>query len=745
MTKSIIFGKKSKLTESIIKKIKDAQVISITDIDFKKIKLQNKSKVNYIFNNFYPSHKLNDLNSSEYQKFVELSLLRLAQILSNLKITNINKIIYTSSASVYSLDDDLKNPKLDSYNRKLYASFKYSAEKLIENFCYSNNVNFYIMRLFNTYGDKNDQFSFIDKLIEIKKTKQNLTLINNGISLRDFISLSDVVKIYQKFLKNNYPSGVYDVGTGQGNLIKNLIDFVNIDNKKIIHKKNIIEISRSIADTKKLQKNLGGFKFKSLDSYLRDKLKIKNKNKLNFTKHNYQITKYEGSVIYGAGFAGKELYLNLKEKKEKIIFFVDDDPKKHRTIFQDIPVISFEDLKKINNKKTIDKVFIAIPSLKKNKIEMMNKKLNKFFFDVRYLPEKKFILNNKINLNDLKIDQINSLINREQIHRKKIHYFKNKNVLVTGAVGTIGHEICRQLVFQKVKKIIGIDHSEIGIYQKKNELEKKVQLHLSNINDSITLNKLIKKHKINLIIHAAAYKHVNILEDNILSAVNNNIFGTKNLCEISRKNNIDLILISTDKAAKPTSILGYTKRASEQLIEFYNISNIKNNIFNIVRFGNVFGSSGSAITKFIDQINNNEPVSITDKKATRFFMTILEACYLVLETTSVKIKNKIFVLNMGKPINIYQVAKKIGLLKQKLDPSYKFKHHEIGLRKNEKLHEILFDRNEKKHKITKNIFYVSRKRFDSDKFIKFYNKLEAAYKEGKETEILSILKRICKI
>ena len=667
MTKSIIFGKKSKLTESIIKKIKDAQVISITDIDFKKIKLQDKSKANYIFNNFYPSHKLNDLNSSEYQKFVELSLLRLAQILSNLKITNINKIIYTSSASVYSLDDDLKNPKLDSYNRKLYASFKYSAEKLIENFCYSNNVNFYIMRLFNTYGDKNDQFSFID------------------------------------------------------------------------------EISRSIADTKKLQKNLGGFKFKSLDSYLRDKLKIKNKNKLNFTKHNYQITKYEGSVIYGAGFAGKELYLNLKEKKEKIIFFVDDDPKKHNTIFQDIPVISFEDLKKINNQKTIDKVFIAIPSLKKNKIEMMNKKLNKFFFDVRYLPEKKFILNNKINLNDLKIDQINSLINREQIHRKKIHSFKNKNVLVTGAVGTIGHEICRQLVFQKAKKIIGIDHSEIGIYQKKNELEKKVQLHLSNINDSITLNKLIKKHKINLIIHAAAYKHVNILEDNMLSAVNNNIFGTKNLCEISRKNNIDLILISTDKAAKPTSVLGYTKRASEQLIEFYNISNIKNNIFNIVRFGNVFGSSGSAITKFIDQINNNEPVSITDKKATRFFMTILEACYLVLETTSVKIKNKIFVLNMGKPINIYQVAKKIGLLKQKLDPSYKFKHHEIGLRKNEKLHEILFDRNEKKHKINKNIFYVSRKKFDGDKFIKFYNKLEAAYKEGKETEILSILKIICKI
>jgi UDP-N-acetylglucosamine 4,6-dehydratase len=745
MTKSIIFGKKSKLTESIVKKIKNTQVISSTDIDFKKIKLKNKGKTNYIFNNFYPSFKLNNLNSSEYQKFVELSVLRLVQILSNLKIRNINKIIYTSSASVYSLTDDLRNSKIDSYNRKIYASFKYSAEKLIENFCHENNINFYIMRLFNTYGDENDQFSFIDKLIDIKKTKQNLTLINNGISLRDFISLSDVAKIYQKFISNNYPSGIYDIGTGQGNLVKNLIDFVNIDKKKIIHKKNISEISRSIADVKKLQKNLGNFKFKSLNKYLRDKLKINNKKKLNFTKHNYPISKYEGSVIYGAGFAGKELYLHLKEKKEKIIFFVDDDPKKHSTIFQDIPVISFEDLKKINTKKNIDKVFIAIPSLQKNKIEMMNKKLNRFFFDVRYLPEKKFILNNKINLNDLKIDQINSFINRDQIHRKKIKSFRKKNVLVTGAVGTIGFEICRQLVFQKAKKIIGIDHSEIGIYQKKYELEKKVQLYLSSINDPVTLNRIIKKHKIDLIIHAAAYKHVNILEENILSAVNNNIFGTKNLCEISKKNNIDLILISTDKAAEPTSILGYTKRASEQLIEFYNQSNIKNNIFNIVRFGNVFGSSGSAITKFIDQINNNEPVSITDKKATRYFMTILEACYLVLETSTVKIKRKIFVLNMGKPINIYQVAKKIGFFKEKLDPSYKFKHYEIGLRKNEKLHEILFDRNEKKHKINKNIFYVSRNRFDSDKFVKFYNKLEVAYKEANEREILSILKKICKI
>ena len=317
--------------------------------------------------------------------------------------------------------------------------------------------------------------------------------------------------------------------------------------------------------------------------------------------------------------------------------------------------------------------------------------------------------------------------------------------MVTGAAGTIGFEICRQLSFQRASKIIGIDHSEIGIYEKKNRIEKNTQLLLCNANDKIYLKKLIIDNKIDLIIHAAAYKHVNILEENILSAVNNNILTTKNLCQIASKRNIDLILISTDKAAEPTSILGYTKRICEYLVKYYNSNNTKNNFFNIVRFGNVFGSSGSAITKFIEQINNNHPVSITDKKASRFFMTTLEACYLVLQTASLKIKNKTFVLNMGKPINIYHVARKIGLLKEKLDNNYNFQYRKIGLRKNEKLHEILFDKKEIKHKINQNLFYVTTKKFDKKKFIKLFTKLENIYNQGNKKKTISILKKICQI
>ncbi len=744
MIKNVIFGKKSRVTNSIIKNLENVDVISASNLNFIKLKNNYKKKTNYIFNNFYPSFKLNSLNSKDFQSFVDQSILSLINILTNLPTKNINKIIYTSSASVYNLTDGLTDSENDTYNRKLYASFKYSAEKVVQNFCQSKNLKFYIMRIFNTYGDNKDKFSFIEKLINVKKKNLHLNLINNGISLRDFIHLSDVGAIYKKFLNNQYDPGIYDIGTGKGVLIKNLVKFVNIDSKKIINKNNISQTNKSIADIEKLKKSIGNYKFQSIDNYLRDNLGISHTKKLNLTKINYPNSKYEGSVIYGAGYAGKRLFLNLKEQKEKVIYFIDDDPKKHNTLLLDIPVISFEDLKRIDDKKIIDKVFIAIPSLNKNKIEKLNNKLSEFFFDVRYLPEKKLLINNQINLNDLKVDQINSFLERKPIKRKKILSLKNKNVLVTGAAGTIGSEICRQLIFQDAKKIIGVDNSELAIYNKKNKLDNKIKLLLCDVNNQLLLNKIISDNKINLIIHAAAYKHVNILEENIISAVSNNILATKNLCEIAKMNNIDFILISTDKAAEPKSILGYTKKTCEHLIHFYNSKN-KKNYFNIVRFGNVFGSSGSAVTKFIEQINNNQPVSITNKSASRFFMTILEACYLVLETTSLNIKNRTFVMNMGKPVNIYQVAKKLGQFKSTLDKNYKFKITKIGLKKNEKLHEILFDKKETKHKLSKNFFYVSRQNFDFQKFYKLFKKLENTYQKGDKKEILKILKKICQI
>ena len=230
--KTIIFGKRSNLTTSIVKKITNYEVISSNNIDYHKLSSENSLKRNFIFNNFYPAHKLNNLDPKQYDNFLDNSLVNLVKILSCLNPKKINKIIYTSSSSIYGLDEDLKFTDLDKYNRKIYASFKYSAEKIVQNFCQKNNVNFYIMRLFNTYGDNKDKFSFIEKLINAKKNKLNLTLINNGISLRDFINVNDVAMIYKKFIRKKYETGIYDIGTGQGILIKNLVDFVNIDKKK---------------------------------------------------------------------------------------------------------------------------------------------------------------------------------------------------------------------------------------------------------------------------------------------------------------------------------------------------------------------------------------------------------------------------------------------------------------------------------------------------------------------------------
>ncbi|MDB9956427.1 polysaccharide biosynthesis protein [Candidatus Pelagibacter sp.] len=746
MIKNIIFGKRSNLTSSIIKKLKYYEVVSIKNINYQKLKLDNKYKKNYIFNNFYPSFKLNTLKPSQYEKFIDSSIVKLIQILTNLDLNNINKIIYTSSSSVYSLEENLGNTEFDKFNRKIYASFKYSAERIIENFCKQKKIRFYIMRLFNTYGDDNDKFSFIEKLIRIKKNRSKLTLLNNGISLRDFIHIEDVANIYKKFLNNNYSSGIYDIGTGKGKLIKNLVNFVRIDKQNILNLNNISETTKSIANINELQKQVGNYKFKSLDSYLRSKLLINNKKNISSTTIDYPKDKYEGSVIYGSGFAGKKLYFKLKEQKEKIIFFVDDDTKKQNNLLFGIPIISYRDLKKINYKKIIDKVFIAIPSLGESKIKKLNEKLSKSFFDVRYLPEKKFLIDNQINLNDLEIDQINSFISREQIKRKKLLHLKNHNILVTGAAGTIGSEICRQLVFHNANKIVGIDQSEIGIYNIRSKLDtKKVQLLLNNANDKSIIDKIVKDEKITLIIHAAAYKHVNILEENISSAITNNIMLTKNLCEVAKKNNINFILISTDKAAEPSSILGYTKKISEQLVHCYNLNRVSKKFFNIVRFGNVFGSSGSAITKFINQINKNEAITITNKKATRYFMTILEACYLVLSITSIKIKNKTFVLNMGKPINIYQLSKKLSQLKKNVDDTYNFRYIETGLKKNEKLHEILFNKNEKLSKINKNIFYTSRNKFDNEKFTKVFLDFEKNYKKFSKKKATKYLKVLCKI
>ena len=398
---------------------------------------------------------------------------------------------------------------------------------------------------------------------------------------------------------------------------------------------------------------------------------------------------------------------------------------------------------RLQDKNSIRRVYLAIPSLNKKKQIKILSKIKENFFDVRFLPQKKFLLSDQININDLNIDEINSILNRKQIKIKKIKKLYNKKILVTGAGGTIGSEICRQLLQQKVKKIIALDKSELAIYNlQKNLVNRKVIFNLLDINNINILEKLINNEKIDIIFHAAAYKHVNILEKNLFSAVKNNIFATNNLCALSNKYNCEMVFISTDKAANPKSILGYSKRFAEKVCENFNDKENHKKLIKIVRFGNVFGSSGSAITNFIDKINTNEPIKLTNKKATRYFMTIHEACHLVLQTTEINKKDNTFVLNMGKPLNILDLAKDLGKIKSKINPSYKFKYVEVGLQPGEKLHETIVDKKEMRKRLNNEIFVIKRKKNRTMNFGILYNSLVKCYQKMNKKELTSILIKI---
>ena len=746
MIKTVIVGKNSFVTKSVKKNLKNSVILSANEINKKIIneKLKKYKKINLVFNNFYPSKFLNNLNHKNYKELCSLSLEKISIVFDNIPTHKVNKIIYSSSAAVYRLTKNLNTDKKDFFNRELYSSFKLAAEKMILNYSEKNKKSYYIMRLFNTYGNPKDKFSFVENIIKSKKNKLPIILINEGLSLRDFVHIDDVGKIYSIFLNKKINKGIYDIGTGKGYLIKDLVKTANFKKENLLKRNKIEEIKNSIADVRKLKSEIGNFKFKNVNSYLKKRLNILNKSKIipyNKLYNNDLIP--SGSVIYGAGFAGKQILQELNKINERVLYFVDDKISHQNTIINGIPVISYNNLLRLQDKNSIRRVYLAIPSLNKKKQIKILSKIKENFFDVRFLPQKKFLLSDQININDLNIDEINSILNRKQIKIKKIKKLYNKKILVTGAGGTIGSEICRQLLQQKVKKIIALDKSELAIYNlQKNLVNRKVIFNLLDINNINILEKLINNEKIDIIFHAAAYKHVNILEKNLFSAVKNNIFATNNLCALSNKYNCEMVFISTDKAANPKSILGYSKRFAEKVCENFNDKENHKKLIKIVRFGNVFGSSGSAITNFIDKINTNEPIKLTNKKATRYFMTIHEACHLVLQTTEINKKDNTFVLNMGKPLNILDLAKDLGKIKSKINPSYKFKYVEVGLQPGEKLHETIVDKKEMRKRLNNEIFVIKRKKNRTMNFGILYNSLVECYQKMNKKELTTILIKI---
>lgn len=401
------------------------------------------------------------------------------------------------------------------------------------------------------------------------------------------------------------------------------------------------------------------------------------------------VSKTKSLVIYGAGKAGNKLEDEFRGSEYKVKYFVDDDKILQGRSIDGIRVISKQKLKElVDTKNKYDLLVIAMPSANKDRIKQIHENLSPYFKQIKILPTIEEILRDKNFSAQLKDISVEDLLARhpKDLDKKAIKKFiGGKKVLITGAGGSIGSEIARQCANFGASELILLDHSEFNLYSIAEELcEFKPHLVMQSVSNLELLDKTFEKYKPDIVIHAAAYKHVPLVEDNIGEAIINNIIGTKNSIDCAIKHDVKkFVLISTDKAVRPTNVMGTTKRICELYAQ--NINTPQNTEIVAVRFGNVLGSSGSVIPKFKSQIEAGGPITVTHPDITRYFMLIPEACELVLQAASIGKGGEIFILDMGEPIKIVDLAKKMIELSGQSHVQIEFS----GLRPGEKLYEEL--------------------------------------------------------
>ncbi|WP_323588700.1 UDP-N-acetylglucosamine 4,6-dehydratase (configuration-retaining) [Aliarcobacter butzleri] len=397
--------------------------------------------------------------------------------------------------------------------------------------------------------------------------------------------------------------------------------------------------------------------------------------------------KTKNLVIYGAGKAGLQLQREFLSSEYKLICFIDDDEILHHRSIDGISIYSKEKYCSLFENQKFDLMIIAMPSASQEQIKIIYEFMQDKFEKIKILPSMNNILKKEEFTKQLKDIGVEDLLARypKDLDKKQIENFiKDKIVLITGAGGSIGSEISRQCKTYGAKQLILLDHSEFNLYSILEELKaENVVPIMQSVRDITVLENTFEKYKPQIVIHAAAYKHVPLVEYNILEGITNNIIGTKNCIDLSIKYGAQkFVLISTDKAVRPTNIMGTTKRICELYAQ--NVES-KNTEIVAVRFGNVLGSSGSVIPKFKSQIEQGKNITVTHPEITRYFMLIPEACELVLQAASIGKGREIFILDMGEPIKIVDLAKKMIELSGRSDINIEF----CGLRLGEKLYEEL--------------------------------------------------------
>ena len=409
-------------------------------------------------------------------------------------------------------------------------------------------------------------------------------------------------------------------------------------------------------------------------------------------------------LIYGAGRAGQALALSMRyEGGMTLLGFVDDDERLRGQHLDAIPIFHASDLHRKIRQLAITDVLIAIPGLGRSARKRIVESLEPFAVHVQSLPNVQSLVDGAVSVSDLREVQVEDLLGRDPVIPNSLllaRAISGKTVLVTGAGGSIGSELCRQILRLNPKRLVLVESSEHALYtigREFNDLADNaatIVSELATVVDAAMINRIMARHRPNTVFHAAAYKHVPLVEANPLVGLSNNILGTLNTAIAAEQQGVSrFILISTDKAVRPTNVMGASKRICELVLQALAARGSKTT-FSMVRFGNVLGSSGSVVPLFQEQIKTGGPVTVTHRDVTRFFMTIPEASQLVIQAGAMAEGGEVYVLDMGSPVKIIDLARLMshlsGLTVRESDNSHgDIDIVEVGLRPGEKLYEEL--------------------------------------------------------
>ena len=467
------------------------------------------------------------------------------------------------------------------------------------------------------------------------------------------------------------------------------------------------------------------------------------------TKGKYNI------LIIGAGDCASTIISEIRKEKSNdynIIGIIDDDEAKLNTLLNGVKVLGNRDnIVEIVERENIDQILFAIAKIDGEAKSKILDICSKTTAKVKVIPGYYQLLEEGISVNKMRDVDLRDLIGREEVKLDKSgieKYINNKIVLVTGGGGSIGSELCRQIAKFNPKLLLILDIYENNAYDLQNELSynepnlnKKVII--ASVRDKSRLSQIISAYKPNIIFHAAAHKHVPLMEDNPSEAIKNNVIGTLNMAQLASQYKVEkFVLISTDKAVNPTNVMGATKRLCEMIVQAVNNERGNKTEFVAVRFGNVLGSNGSVIPLFKRQIKNGGPLTLTHKDITRYFMLIPEAAQLVLQAGAYAKGGEIFVLDMGKPVKIYDLAENLIRLSG-YTPNSDIKIEITGLRPGEKLYEELLMNNDNLTKTAHNKIFIDKPETISlNKIIKQIDDLLFVAKIGNKNMLKDKLKEI---